>query len=157
MKKLLALAIIVLTVICFVACDGNPTASGKHNEIVNGAIQELKDFWTLEYQRELLANSDGHFEIQGTRVVTVKDNDIEGYSDVAYVVEFILYSDYYSTAPYYICRGINNCVLVYKDGTMEVAGRSPIEGYFVTYGTLSDIVESVNDCKDMYNCTEKLK
>lgn len=102
---------------------------------------------------------NGYFEIKNTRVIEIGDTDIELFKDIDYIVEFVLFTDYFGSAPYYSSIGISDTVVVYSDGTMEVPNMNLLTAYRSRYYStdFSDIIKKVYDCKDKYNCVEYLK
>jgi hypothetical protein len=172
MKRLLALALALVMCLSFCACgnDENVTGEGretvscgekvskKHHQIITRATECLKDFWKEKYKEEVYDTSDGHFEIKNTRVITIKDNDIEHFQDVAYIIEYVLYTDYLGSGPYYENIGLNNNVVVYKNDTMEVKSDVIRRYRSTTYQTdFSSFIEDIDDYCCQYNCVEKLK
>ena len=159
MKKLLCFLISIILVISLVSC-GNSGAGindpiSSYDGIVKDAIGALKTEWKDIYSKY---DTDGHFEIKNTRVIEIKDNDISIFKDVKYVVEFILYTDYYGAAPYYYDIGTSDVVIIYKDGKIEVTGdifnRYSKSVYSYDY---TDIIENIADCGAKYNLVEKIK
>ena len=150
MKRILTVLLALTIVICLTACGG------KTDRVASKAVKELEDRWEEIYD-ESPDLSDKHFEIKNTRVITIKDNDTEQFKDIKYVVEFVLFTDYFGTSPYYSDAGLYNNVIVYKDGTMEVTSN-----YFRLYSNMnfdfdySEIIESIDDLDDKYNCEKEL-
>lgn len=165
MKKCTAIIAVIILVLCFTACGKQDTESAgtnkeipKHHEIVTEATEQLKKYWKQEYQDTKHNNTDGYFEIKNTRVITIKENEIELFKDVAYIIEYELYTDYMGSAPYYENCGVNNNVVVYKNGTMDVASNLIRLYRSKTYQTdYSGFIEAIDDYHGQYNCTEKLK
>ena len=157
MKKICAL-LILITMLFLSACgntekdDNKHKESKKENQIVLGAIDVLKEHWEEQYD-EMTTDSDGYFEIKNTRVVNIKKNKTKEFKDVDYVVEFVLFTDYFGTAPYYMNVEQNDTVVVYKDGSMKME-RDVINLYRSRYYTndFSDFIKSVDDYGDQYNC-----
>lgn len=87
-KTLSVLTICLLTVLLSCSC-GNAviTDSTASNNTVQKSIGALKSQWQEIYSR--LNCSDYHFEIKNTRVVKVKENDIEHFSDLDYCCDTI--------------------------------------------------------------------
>ena len=149
----------------FVACGKQEkeqpvadTENLKHHEIVTKATAQLKAYWREKYKETQFDNTDGYFEIKNTRVITIKDNEIELFQDVVYIIEYDLYTDYMGSAPYYENCGIDDTVVVYKDGTMDVSRnlvRIYRSAYFQT--EYSAFIETIDDYHGQYNCIEKLK
>ncbi len=152
MKKFCMFLVLVL-ILSLTACS-----SGGKNATVEDAITELKDFWKEQYSDSYFEKSDGYFEIKNTRVLTIKENDIEKFKDVKYIVEFEIYTDHFATAPYYTRANIDNNVVIYEDGTMQVE-TNMIEMYRNNYFSTdySDFLDSVKDYGVEYNCAENLK
>ena len=160
MKRFLAILMLIVFVCCIVACGKQ--GNSKHDAMVKEAIIQLKEYWEQIYDIDgtdiIGYKSDGHFEIKNTRVVTIKDNDIEMFQDVAYIVEFVLFTDFYGNAPFFEETYGNNNVVVYKNGKMEVSNSLIRQYHTETYKfDCSDFIESVDDYNGKYNCIEKLK
>ncbi len=70
------------------------------------------------------------------------------FENVYCVIDFVILSDYFGTAPYYCDAGIDNCVVVYRDGTMVVSRQSLFNQYRArTYSNdFSAIIEKVDRC-----------
>lgn len=155
MKKAALIILSFVLVLCLTACDNN--ASSKP---VNDAIRELKAEWTDIYNSQLNGlECDGYFEIKNTRVVKIDKTDIEIFSDIDYIIEFVLYTDYFASAPYYSSDGGYDSVIVYKDGSMEISRSNLLRTYRSRYfnSDFSDIIKEVYDYGDKYNCVEHLK
>ena len=132
--------------------------------VADQAQQALLAFWTEEYKKDYYEGHTGHLEIKNTRVITIAQNVSSNYNeasdkkaqeyfgDVAYVVEFLILSDYLMTEPYYSFVGIYDHVIVHRDGTMEVS-RNPFDLYRTrTYLTdFTGIIEEIDDLRDAYN------
>ncbi len=156
---ILALVAVILGVTACGKQDEVPsTTESKHHELVTEATEQLKSHWK-EYCEDPDSNMDGYFEIKNVRVITIKDNEIEQFDlkDAAYIIEYELYTDYMGSAPYYENCGIDNNVVVYKNGTMEVSSNVIQMYRGQTYQTdFSDFMEAIDDCHDQYNCIENL-
>ena len=167
MKKCIAILALIVVVLSAAACDkqdkeqsGTNQEELKHHEMVTEATEQLKKYWEQEFLETKYNdyNTDGYFEIKNTRVITMKDNDIELFQDVAYIIEYELFTDYMGSAPYYENIGIYNNVVVYKNGTMNVVSnlirQYRNQSYQLDY---SGFIEAIDDYHGQYNCTEKLK
>lgn len=144
--------LLVLTLtFCISACGVN------ENDRVSAAVNELKNHWQDVYN-DSKVDTDGYFEIKNTRIINIKNNTTEEFKDVDYIVEFVLYTDLFGSAPYYQIAGIDDTVVVYKNGTTEVQSNL-INRYRTKHFTndFSEFIKSIEDCGDKYNCTEKLK
>ena len=170
MKKIFAFILALCLVFCMAACgktedDSKAVSSAasegnsQYDDLAKKAVSILETEWKNEYSEEINTPRDGHFEIKNTRVIEIKETDIEEFKDVDYVIEFVLFTDYYGSAPYYSSTGINSTVVAYSDGRMEVVSKTPFTVYMqVHYSTdYSGIIEKVTDCGSQYNCVKKLK
>ena len=151
MKKLYSLLLVLCLIFSLSACGTDK------NDIVSKAVSVLENHWEDLYE-DSRVETDGHFEIKNTRVVNIKENNTEEFKNIDYIVEFILYTDYFGSAPYYQNVGIDDTVVVHKDGTMEVQ-RNLINLYRSKYysNDFSDFIKSIDDYGDKYNCIEDLK
>lgn len=151
MKKLYSLLLVLCLIFSLSACGTDK------NDIVSKAVSVLENHWEDLYE-DSKVETDGHFEIKNTRVVNIKENNTEEFKNIDYIVEFILYTDYFGSAPYYQNVGIDDTVVVHKDGTMEVQ-RNLINLYRSKYysNDFSDFIKSIDDYGDKYNCIEDLK
>ena len=164
MKRVFALFLTAIITLLCVSCAAQETSkfvenkpTAEHNLVITNAVSTLKKYWKNEYDQSKV-ETDGYFEIKNTRILTLKDNDIELFDNVKYIIEFELYTDYFASAPYYENVGINNNVIVYKSGKMDVK-NSLIRMYrSKTYqADYSDFIESIDDYHGYYNCVETLK
>lgn len=108
---------------------------------VEAAIDALKEFWKGSYLKHDFSDS-GYLEIRNTRIIWIQDEPDGGneasesvnvvakdyFGNVECVVEFVLYSDYFGSAPYYNDLGLDDHVIFYADGTLAVS-RNPFEIY----------------------------
>ena len=154
MKKLaLFLVFVLLTGLCLSGC-GNP-----HEEMIEEAIEELEDYWTDVYD-EMEDNdmeTDRYFKIVNTRVITLDKNDYELLEDIEYIVDFVVYTDYFGNGYYVTDMGSGTSVVVYRDGAMEVT-HDPIMRlcqHYYDYG-IAEEVKSIDDYGDAYNCEKTL-
>lgn len=151
MKKLLILFICILISISLVSC-----AETYNENVVNKAIAALKDEWREQYEKE--TKNDGYFEIKNTRIIEIKDNNVSAFDGIEYIIEFILYTDYYGSAPYYSEASTMNTVLIYENGETEVSANIFRHYSAATYSyDYSDLIENIYDCGSKYNVIEKLK
>ena len=154
---MLTVVIALLCASCSSKEDQTKKPTEKHDEVITKAIKELKDYWEDEYDRFSI-EEDRHFEIKNTRIITIKNNDIEQFENVKYLVEFVLYTNYMGSAPYYEDFCVYDTVVVYNDGEMEVQ-TNPIDRYRGrTYETdFSNFIKDIDDYCGYYNCVKKLK
>ena len=90
------------------------------DENVDLAIQALRSKWKEIYEK---GPGSEYLEIYHTRVLTVDPDRLSntvGKEKVKFIVEVDLYSDWYSTTPCYINKGLYNNVINYDDGTTEI-------------------------------------
>ena len=96
-----------------ILCSFSGCISDKDDMIVEATIV-LEKYWEKEYDKTSV-DTDGYFEIKNTRVVDIKDNDVDEFQNVDYIIEFELYTDLYGSAPYYQDVNAYDTVVVYKD------------------------------------------
>lgn len=129
----------------------------QYNEIVEEAITALSQKWEELFSEDNRTN--GYLAIYNTRVIDIEpdENDIvfqeiEGAMEIDYIVEFSLFSDYFSSAPYYHNAAIYDTVIVYEDGTTAVANN-----FFRVYSNLSynydysEFVDEIANLGSAYN------
>lgn len=132
---------------------------GEYDDLIEKAANALKSKWM-----DLYANSegaDGYLAIYNTRVVDITPDNTDTFfqeldrgMEIDYIVEFSVYSDYFSAAPYYFNAGTNDTVIVYEDGTTSVASN-----FFRIYSSktysydFSGFIKSVHDLGSKYNYT----
>jgi len=149
--------IFALILICFAGVQA--FAEGE-DDIINGAVDALKEYWTDEvYGKYPDMYDDGYFEIKWCRVVYIKD-DIDAelkdkYFDMDCFVEFFLLTDYFGSRPYYAYAGVSECVAVKSDGAYEVLKKNPLDMYrAASYNSdFSGIIESISDRGSEFNNT----
>lgn len=169
MKKFFAFILALCLVLCVAGCGkkednkaseaATPESNSQYDELVNKATSLLEVKWENKYGEENGIERDGHFEIKNTRVIEIKETDVEEFKDIDYVIEFVLFTDYYGSAPYYSLSTIDSSVVVHKDGRMEANSKNPFAAYTaMNYTTdYSGIIEKISDCGSKYNCVKKLK
>ena len=150
MKRLVAFLLLIIFSLSLASCGGS-------SAMVKDAIDELEEHWEDFYDEHPKYAGDGYFEIKNTRVVYIKENDIPMLEDVKCIIEFELYTDYYGSAPYYTNVHMYDNVVVYNDGSMDVQSHI-MQSYLSMYfsNDFSDIIESVKDYEDKYNCVKNL-
>lgn len=135
------------------ACGGN----GKYDNEVKLARAALEENWRKVYRqaRESGYKTDGYLEIKNTRVIVLKDSapDFLRKDGCRYLVEFVLYSDYYGAKPYYFATEFQNTVSLSTDGRAAVQQRNPLREYnAITFDFEFDkFIESIHDLGDAYN------
>ena len=176
MKRYLAiLLMIVLLALSAPAALAETQATGEYDAVVLPAIEVLKNEWRGIYGESAGAGMygpgfTGYLEIKNTRVIYIKEDphrtgELSGEEDAAakffgdmdYFVDFILYSDYMGSTPYYDNFGIYDCVVVKRDGTVEVL-QNPLQIYRGrTYDVdFSGIIEEIVDLNGEYNAVYHL-
>lgn len=134
---------------------------------IAAAIENLKTCWREEYSSA--GKLPGYLEIKNTRVVVITDEpkapeeSVQPYADayfadVDYIVEFMLYSDLMGMAPYYQAAGVWDCVVVYKDGSVQTPMNSPFDEYRARTYTfdVAGIIADVIDLGQEYNAAYRL-
>ncbi|MBO5211575.1 MAG: hypothetical protein J6B80_06555 [Clostridia bacterium] len=150
MKKITI--ILLVCVLCFLTACSSPKSD------IKPAREKLIARWEEIYNNSQ-KQKDGHFEIINTRVIVIKENDLEDFKDVKYIIEFVIFSDYNGSAPYYSQATISNSVVVYKNGEMKVPNNNPLKVYSMETNKYdySDIIKSIKDYGNDFNITKKLK
>ena len=147
MKKIFLLLLCSILIFSSSGCN-RKTSDAKDRRILD-AIGTLSDYWSnTYYEKENI--DDKYLEIINTQIINIKDDIDEDISksdmfkDIDYIVEFDLISNYFDTSPYYNNMCIDNCVIVYKDGSSKV-GRNPLNIYRSTTfsNDFSPFIESV--------------
>jgi len=153
MKKILPVILCLLFVFALTSCGKD-----EHKEMVEEAVEELRSEWEDIYD-ESKNKTDGYFEIKNTRVIELKNTKVEAFKDIDYIIEFVLYTDYYGLSPYYLMAGVSDSVIVYEDGDMEVSKTHLLYQYFKMFyvSDYSEFVKDIIDYGDKYNCVEYLE
>ncbi len=117
----------------------------KTDDRISKALKELEKQWS-------------DYQILNTRIITVKENRTEIFSDIDYIVEFVLFTDYYGSTygdgtPYYSNAGVYDTVIVYKDGSAALHMQNPFHSYRArTYSSdFTQIIEKIEDFGNLYN------
>lgn len=141
MKKIILQITTLLIMICvLVGCGAQNSGDGKKDDRVEVAVEALNKQWD-------------DYQIKNTRIIDLKETDIEMFEGIDYIVEFVLYTDYFGSAPYYNNAGIYDTVSVYADGHAEINKRNLFDVYRSnTYLTdFSDIIQEITDLGAAYN------
>ncbi len=135
----------------------------RDEEIISKAIDTLKENWKQRHQDVGCGN--GHLEIRSTRVFYIADPILPEagetaqklFGDMVCFVEFILLTDLYETAPYYLNAGAYDCVALYRDGSYKVI-YNPLNAYRSrTYQSdFSGFISGVSDRGSEYNAVFQL-
>jgi len=146
MKKLLAALLCLFLLAGFSGCG----QTSVHDVTVKKAIDLVVAAWGEEYENHPVETSK-QIQIKNTRLVVFRENSQQQLQDILYVVEFVIFTDYYGTAPYCVQVNRHNNVLVYRDGTMEVT-ENFLQSYFArTYKYPTEYMEEIIDLEDAYN------
>ena len=160
MKRILLvfslIIIIVLSGCARVNVGKGINVTEENTAYVNKAIDEVKTTWEKRYsEMQEQTKATGYLEIKNTRIIKVNSvdesaNGAEFFKNVDCIVEFVLFSDYFGSAPYYVNAGIMDSVAIYKDGTCKMV---KIKDYYArTYDyKLSAINYDVVDLEDKFN------
>ena len=133
-------------------------------EMCTMAIDMLKNVWKNDV---LTDDSDGYFEVAHTRVIYLftesSDENKAKYLQQYFTndngaameafVECTLFTDYFSSAPYYSDVMLYHCVAFYDDGTEQVLSKSPVEIFRTrSFETKYDgIIREIADLDGKYN------
>ena len=163
-RTLLALALVMLATMA--ACDSKNDEPKKDKEIVE-AVETLEERQAKIYEDALYKDTAGYFEIKNIRKIKIKDTlsvaaecaDLanETFGNVDYILEFVLYADYYSSSQPFQTH-IYNEIVVHEDGSMEFPAR-----LLTNYATrvydydYSGIIESIEDYGSLYDYQKNLK
>lgn len=142
MKRIISLIMAVAMVLCLASCGKKTEEAQTTTEATtkNAAFESLSDeekghidtaYETVRSKlQEVYTNqsssSDEFFNVVNTRLIRIKENTEERYKDMTAIVEFVIYSDYYSEHPYYINSGMYDTVMFFKDGTVKSIGSDPL-------------------------------
>lgn len=131
-------------------CLGFACAESDDEAMIQGAIDALWNEWIVQSEA---GGFEGYLRIMNTRVVELKDNDIELFEGIEAIVEFVIYTDYFNNAPYYVEPYVFDSVSVYADGSFAVQTFSLFERYRSRYYEMdySGLIERVTDYYDAYN------
>ena len=144
---------------------------GEYDEMVLPAIEALKGEWRRIYGEMVdggMCGPDftGYLEIKNTRVIRIRkvpygsrgsagetNHATETFGDIDYLVDFVIYSDYFGSTPYYEYVGLSDCVAVLRNGTIEVRQKNPLLLYRSRYyeSDFSGIIEEIIDLNGAYN------
>ena len=164
MKRVFCAVLVAALLLTFCACgkstsaEGNDVSLDEHHAMLLKARNVLINAWE-EIYKDSRTESDGYFQIKNTRLITFKKNTNKYFSDVAYIVEFVVFSDYYGSAPYYANAGFMDSVVVYRNGTMEANQNNLLKMYSSkTFSyDYSEFLEQIKDYADAYNIEKNLK
>lgn len=133
----------------------------RWRDTVTTAKQAVVQEWETIYADSLARgqSTDGYMEIKDTRVIEIAPNSNEYFSNISAVVEFVLYTDYFGSTPYYSNAHRADSVVFYTDGSYEVCDKNPFELYFAqTYSSdYSDLIAGIHDLKSGFNETYDLR
>ena len=145
------------------SAGGTGKGGGDYDEIVETATDKMYDKWKEEM------DNFSSIEIYHTRVIEIKPehnnelflrglNAVCGRTDLKYIVEFDVYSDYYMSDPYYYEMDNYSCVLIFEDGAAQVVEKDLFSLLGRSYYNFnwSDVVKKVTDLGDTYNKTLKV-
>jgi len=160
----LLMALIILAMAAYIAIDKMLPQRIAYGDMVDAALPALSQEWREVYASSPIGN--GHLEIVHTRVIKIRPNAPgntlqQWYSErtgkeIAYLVEFTLFSDYLGTAPYYENVGTRYTVVIHTDGTSDVLD---VLKHFrsTTYQTDFSFIEEIVDLGTAYNQVWQLK
>lgn len=168
MRKLftLLLALALALVCCPAGAESAEAAApwGTPEEAALAARDMLLEAWKAEYADPRMPHRSGDLDIRSTRVFAIAEHPevfmpdgspmkaASMFDGMAYVVEFVVLTDYYGTGYPIITTGYNDHVILYRNGSGKV-GTSPIRQYFGrTYSyDLDGIVTEITDLGGQLN------
>ena len=167
MKKKIAIIVFVVLVVSMfcllVSCKNNSstttTATEEEKQMIEKSFDTLKTGWAKTLAERAEKNNDenlrGNYtiDIKNTRLIKIKENTIEHFQNVAYIVEFLPYINYFDPNDIYtVYTGINDNVVIFKDGHQEL-GRRYINMYMESryYFKTDEYVEEVKDFGSAFN------
>lgn len=142
---------LLLAIFLFSSCTQGESKSQEYDGEVQTALAEIKKQWQNLYDQ--IPDLEPYLEVKNTRLIFLRKDNEELLEDTHMIVEFILYSNYMGSAPYYDDAGQYNCVAFYEDGSMEVLRGNPFnEHRSRTYSSdFSGIIDSIEDCGSAYD------
>lgn len=119
---------------------------------VQFALTELKKQWKELYENDMYEKGSGYLEIKNTRLIKIKEEtEADLFKNVDYMVEFVLYSNYFGSAPYYGNCGTYDCVVVYKDGSVDFKNLVSIYRSRTYSADFTGFIENICDYDDAFN------
>lgn len=146
----------ILYALIVLLCLGLSSAYGSalpNDDFMLPAIEAIKAEWMELYEASGNMSTTKHLEIRDSRIIHIKENDTELFRNADYVVEFVLFTDYFGSAPYYSNAGMYDSVLVTRDGAITVNRANPFAAYRSRTFTsdFSDIIDSIEELGAAYN------
>ena len=137
--------------LCIILCTGFACAEAGDDEMIRRAMDALWNRWLVDSET---VGFEGYLRIMNTRVVELADNDVDLFEGMEAIVEFVIYTDYFNNAPYYVEPNVYDSMAVYADGSYAVQTFSLFERYRSKYFEIdySKLIERVTDYYDAYNC-----
>lgn len=155
MKK----AVLILSCFIYVLVATSCTSGYKQqaDARVSDAIEVIAEYWDDEYTKNDI--EDKYLKIVNARIINIKENNEKAFEDIDYIVEFVLFSNYFNSSPYYQNIGMYDSVVVYKDGRKEVARQNQFNLYRAkNYSSdFSEFIESIEDFNEQYNHIVEIK
>lgn len=157
MKKFCGLISAMLIFVLFCSCAQEQNKSKEHDAQVHTALEEIQKHWKSVYDSS--PDTEPYLEVKNTRLIFLKEDADEFLENADFIVEFILFSNYMNSAPYYENAGIHDSVVFYKDGSAEVLMNNPFQRHrSITYDSdFSSIIESIEDCGSSYDKVLEIK
>lgn len=144
---LIAMAVVIGAFLFFPSSTAIGLVEDKNVDL---AISALTLKWKELYQQGKAG--DGYLEIAHTRVLKI-DASANAYlsskfdrgSEIEYIVEFVLFSDYFRSAPYYYHESLYDTVMIFKDETASVMQKNILRLYSAATYTYdySDFVKGI--------------
>ncbi len=163
MKKLALFLAFALILSCFAGCgerekspqevSSDTTASQNfeipawQDEYVKKAIDKLKT-----EQKKTQVTENQYLEIKNTRLIKIKEDATDPYEifdDVDCIVEFMLLTNIYDSAPYYFYA--TDSYAIYKNGVVKEHDAFNLYRNRTYSAEFDNIIEEIYDLKDNYN------
>lgn len=167
MKRIAQLFLVVcILLVSFCACNyqfdqetDKEMPSKWQTQMVETAIEKITETWKTQYEKDKLT-TDPVVLITNTRIIKIdSETAVKEFQNVEYMVEFLLYTDYFGSSPYYSNVNIYDSVVFYRDDSVEV----PYQNILNVYGNkvyryrYDGIVQRVYDLGGYYDQEIKIK
>jgi len=172
--------IFIVLLICCLACSGNVFAGENektdsednafYTEMVNKAIEVLAEAWNETYSNGNYTTEEYRVDIRNTRIICIKDvleeTEEKYFGNVEYIIEFMIFDDTFSAggypsgynAGYYSYSGVDDNVVVYRDGQMECKTQAITRYRSQTFKyDYSTFIEQIIDLHDQFNQVIRFK
>ena len=177
MRSFVAVILAMTLLVCAAAAEGPSfpgmielitetpeSPAGSDDALIRSALSALRSHMRNEYTPAKGFQTGIYtVDIRSTRLIRIKadlpEREAKYFSNIACVIEFLMYDDYYSLSGgghrtgYHDISMMNNCCTVSRAGVVSAVSLSPIRTYVSrTYETdYSTFIEEVVDYGAQYN------